>query len=256
MNNKLKQPIIIALLFLMGFVLNAQDDKIENLTFEETPVINESPVYFSIGLGYLGNFFFANYTDVNTKIKSSFTGLPELSGPVYMQGAHGFVSIGIIKNLRFGFFGYGGTKSVTMTSGTNTMGVNYGVGITGASIDYGIVMFKSFAVLPGINIGAASVDIDFYNTSSTIDWNNINNVPETSGYLKRMEGKFYYIQPNISLEYALSPFLMFKAGAGYSLSFSPSWKYNTNATLDNVPSSINASGLNAFIGLSLGIFNF
>jgi len=243
------------------FPIFAQDDKVDNITFEEAPVITERPTYFGIGLGYLGTFIFPSYADLNTKIKTDFsanplTTIPQYKNPVYLSGAHGFTGIGIIPNIRVGFFGYSGTNSVTKANLDTTTGSSIKIGMTGLSIDYGIVLFKSFAILPGVSFGLATVDLEFYKANSSYNWGDVTDPPKQGGYMQRMEGSFYFVQPNVNFEYAVKPYLMIRGDIGYSLSFSPTWKYNTNATLNNVPSGINSSGLTLQLGVFVGLFNF
>jgi hypothetical protein len=253
---KLNKILFLILIIICTGLVYAQDNRLDSTHFEEAPVITEKPVYFGIGLGYVGTFIFPSYTDIN-KINEKFPGLPQFSGPVFLSGAHGFTGIGVIPNLRVGFFGYSGSSSVTKQNpDTSTLGSNISLSLTGISIDYGMVLFKSFAILPGLNLGWSNVTLDYYQVKSNIDWNNFTNGTLQSSYLNRAEGSFWFVQPHIDIEYALKPFLMIRGNISYGLSFSSSWKYNTNATLNNVPSGINSSGLSLQIGIFIGLFNF
>jgi hypothetical protein len=49
---------------------------------------------------------------------------------------------------------------------------------------------------------------------------------------------------------------MLRANVNYNLTFGNNWTYNRNATLNNVPTGINANGLSAQIGLFIGIFGY
>jgi hypothetical protein len=247
------KKITLALLLILFFTLGvfSQDEQIDNLQFEETPVIEQRPTYFAIGAGYVGNLLFMNLDDVNslmTKID-----LPEYKGSVYTAGAHGFTGIGIIPNIRLGFFGIGGSNSVEKND-TMNFGSKLSVGTTGFSIDYGYVLFQHFSLLAGINAGWSSIELEIYRTDKSNSWGNINN--NQSGYFKRVEGDFWFVQPNLYMEYAITPFLMARAAAGYSFSFAPSWTISSSSELTDVPETMNTSGLNLQFGICVGLFNF
>ena len=251
-----KLSLLFVSLTMLFVNLVAQDDKIESLQFEETPIVEERPPYFGIGAGYVGTFIFADYSQINSLFKTNNFGLPEFKNPIYMSGAHGFTGIGIIPNIRVGFFGSSGTASVTNNVGDTLKGATYSVSFGGFSVNYGIVLFKSFALVPGVNLGWSSATLEIYKTSSNYDWTKIDNNIDQNAYNKRAEGTFWFAQPHLDIEYVLTPFLMVRANVGYSASFSPTWKYHKEASLSNVPSGINTSGLTAQFGILVGLFNF
>ncbi len=247
---------VLILSMFLSINLFSQDDKVDNMQFEETPVIEERPNYFAIGAGYVGTFIFANYSEVNSLLSSNKLDLPEFKNPIYMSGAHGVTGIGIIPNIRVGFFGLGGTANVNRNIGDTLKGASYSISLGGFSLNYGIVLFKSFAILPGVNLGWSSATLEVYKTSKSFDWTKLDNKDEVNAYNKRAEGTFWFAQPHIDMEYALTPFLMVRANVGYSMSFLPTWKYNKEATLDNVPSGLNTSGMTLQFGILVGLFNF
>lgn len=228
----------------------AQDNGNLNFQFEETEMTEIKPPYFGLGGGYIGGFVFPKFDEVKIK----FSDFSDLKGGVYLSGAEGFSAIAIVPNVRLGFFGLNGSKSYEKARSDTTTGVSYAIGFTGFSIDYGYVPFKSFALLSGVNIGWSNITIEKYKSRSRIDWPDLSNDP--TAYFWSIEGKFWFIEPKINVEYAITPFFMIRTGIGYSFVFSKKWKYNRFATVDNVPTSLNTNGFKVQFGLFLGLFNY
>lgn len=265
---------LITLLFVTTINMFSQDEEIDDLTFEVTPLQEEKPPYFSVAGGYMGTIVFLNFDELNKTAKG--LALEELSSPIYMSGVQGFSAIGIIPNLRLGFQGMGGWRLVESDvkipknpiavpplndSITVKRSFEYAVSYNGISIDYGIILFKSLAIVPGITVGWGDVTLESFQTKNDIDWNNYGNENNfETDYFKRAKAVFSYVQPNLNIEYALTPFFMFRFNAGYFYSFALTgdwdWKYNRSASMKNTPSDINASGLSVQFGLFLGLFNY
>jgi len=149
----------ITFVFILGFALSvnlkAQDDRLDDMDFEEIPIVEQRPDYFSIGAGYLGDFRFINFDEINKKLEEF--SLPGFSGNMFISGAHGFAGIGIIPNLRLGFMGISGSSNINQDDAQHKTGSNLFLDVTAFSIDYGIVLFSHFAVLPGVKVGWSSL---------------------------------------------------------------------------------------------------
>jgi len=253
-----KITLLLIMLFVsMGFV-QAQDEQLDDMDFEEIPAVKESPTYFAIGAGYVGALNYINLNEINSKFKNDFN-LPELSSPIYLSGVHGFTGIGIIPNLRLGFLGFSGSSEVSDNIDTIKHGSKLSASLMGFTLDYGFVLFKHFAILPGIQAGWSSLEQNYYetlNTSNSPNWNDLEPNSDGKYFSKNIKGSFVFVQPELSLEYALTPFLMTRAAVGYGFSFLPEWEYNSSADLKGVPDAINTGGLNLQFGVFVGLFNF
>lgn len=251
--------LIFCLLFLNDN-LYSQDDRLDELEFESTTIKEEKPPYFAIGGGYTGTFIFTNFDALNKKLGEQTFRFAEnaFSAPIYLSGVQGFTAIGIIPNVRLGFLGMGGSKTVEKKDTVINLNkfVEYSLSFQGVSIDYGFVLMKSIALIPGITFGWGSRTIEVYQAPAEIPWDEFNAIGDPRKFLNRAEGNFYFVQPNINFEYALTPFFMIRANAGYSLSFGGEWKFNRTANLTNVPDNINANGFTVQFGLFLGLFNY
>lgn len=252
------KKLLILAIVIFASVFNgfAQDNMLDSLNFEVSAVKEEKPPYFALGGGYTGTFLFADMTELN-KIAKNY-GLSDLKSNIYLSGVQGFTAIGIIPNLRLGFWGLGGSQKTELKIDTAslTRGLNYSLSFTGFSIDYGINLIKSLAVLPGISAGWVTATMEAYQSSNSFDFANFKPGNDLNNYRQRAEGSFYFIQPNLNLEYAVTPFLMARLNVGYSYSFSGDWKYNQDATLTNVPTGINANGMTVQFGVFVGLFNY
>lgn len=245
--------LIIAFMLVSNINSFAQDDKLDSLSFEVTPVKEEKPPYFALGGGYTGTFLLLKMDDLNAHLKANNFGMSDLKSSMYMSGVQGFTAIGIVPNLRIGFFGMSGTQTSENNVGDTITGVDFSLSYTGFALDYGIILGKSIAILPGISAGWVKATIESYRSKNTAEW--VAFKPESAN-MYRAEKSAYFIQPNINLEYALTPFLMARVNAGYSMSFSGDWKYNNTGTLSNVPKGINANGLTLQFGVFVGLFNY
>ncbi len=242
--------LIMIFLFAISELAFSQSEH-EGIQFEESNVKIENPSYFGLGGGYVGSFLFLNLDEINTISKEM--SLNDLKSPFFLSGAQGFTAIGIIPNIRIGFSGYSGLKKVEKVNDyKTTFGLKYGVGFTGFSIDYGFVIFKNFAILPGLGLGWSSIEITKYNISN-FDWSNLKSNIYTSNIL---EGNFLFLEPHLTVEFAVTPFLMIRLGAQYPFSFAGKWNVNDVIEVTNVPSSLKPTGFAINFGIFVGLFNY
>ena len=256
----MKYRIILSTIFLSLF-LNfafAQDDRLDEYSFEQEPIQTESATYFGVGGGYTFTFHFANFDMINAKATSF--GLKEFDGQMLLSGGEGFTGVLFVKNLNVGFFSYGGkldvTKDTLISSKNYKKALEYSTGFTGLNIDYGIVPFKSFAIKPGVGIGWGSLELETYQTENNFDWDGFKSQSDQNNFINRAESSFIFVKPNISFEYALTNYLLIRANASYAMTFGYDWKYNNTATLNNVPDDLNSNGMQIQIGVFVGLFNF
>lgn len=256
----------LALILFGSVTAWSQDDMLDSLdlSFESTPIKEEQIPYFAIAGGFTGTFFFANFDEMNALIKSNFPSLAgeEFSGSLFMPGAEGFTAIGIIPNMRLGFFGAGGSKSIKSINSDTTRSMDYAVSFNGLSFDYAWVPTRRLAVIVGANLGWGTMAIEYYRTTKELNWNDFGEDVNPNNFMNRAEAGFWLIQPHLNIEFAVTPFIALRGSAGYSFSLMGNWKFNQNSTFPPSPASnkppdkLNASGLYAQFGLFLGLFNY
>lgn len=244
-----KLTLLVVILVITSGLIFSQDD-VDNIQFEESNVQIEKPPYFGLGGGYVGNFLFNKLDDINSLCKT--LGIEEIKSPMYLSGAQGFTAIGIVPNLRVGFSGYSGFKRSEKKENFSTKGLKTDFYYASFAVDYGIVLFKSFAVLPGVNFGWSKITLNKY-LISQFSYNDLKSNTYTSNIL---EGSFWFVQPVLNFEFAATPFLMLRLGGGYPVSFSPKWKINDVNEVADVPSGIKPNGFVVNFGIFVGLFNY
>ena len=253
--------IVLAILLLGSNFLWSQDDMLDSLdlSFESTPIREEKVPYFAIAGGFTGTFFFANFSEIDKLIESNFPsmGKERFSGSnIFMPGAEGFTAIGIIQNMRLSFFGTGGSKTIKSKIADTTRSIDYSVSFNGLSFDYAFVPTRRLAILIGTNLGWGTLSIEYFKTTSEVNWNEFGENVNPNNFMTRAESGIWLIQPHLNIEFAVTPFIALRANAGYSYSIKGDWKLNQNASLKEVPSNVNGNGLYAQFGLFVGLFNY
>jgi len=240
----------------LGF---AQDDRLDEIPFEEEEIVdNRSKPYGAVAGGFIYNFLFMNFDDLNAKM--SEIGLSELSGPLQVYGGQGFTVLPWIPNVRFGVMGAGGSTLTDKTIDVNTgitSQAEYSVTYTGLAIDYGWVVTDGLAVLGGATFGFGSQELAIYN-GTDITWGQIiEPQPLINQGIQKLEQGLILIQPQLSIEWAFTDLFMLRANASYNLNLSTddNWEYNNVSTITDMP-EINPNGFNVQLGLFVGLFNY
>ncbi len=275
MRNKFFIALIAIFVVNISF-LYAQDDNLDSLDFEyqEADEFEEAnTTYFTFGGGFVLNMLKLNFDDLNKHLLDNkfINSNDKLDGYLYQLGGQGFISIGVIPNIRLGFLSVGGSKTPwekgkldTTTSPIVTKYLDYHTSFTGLTIDYAILPIKNFrfVVLPGVAIGRGSIKIETYRSEGEIDWNDYKFENRNNDYYSSLESGFWYFTPNVNFEYSPTDFSLFRLSIGYSLSMmgdisiNNDWKMNNQTEIINMPSGINSNGLNIQFGIFLGLFNF
>jgi hypothetical protein len=248
-----------AMFLFRGETLRAQDDKLDKLSFEDSPLLDEKPPYFAVAGGFLGTFLFTNFDELN-KAATSF-GVGEFKSPVFLTGAQGFTAIGVVPNLRLGVLSVGGKatsqKNIDTATVTNTMPVTktmeYSTSLTGFTIDYAIQPFKRFAIIPGVMLGFGTVAVERSQTTKTRNFDDP--LPKIDNFFHRLDASTTILQPNLNIEYAITQFSMIRVNAGYMMSFLGDWKADRQTVVTGVPDKMNSSGLTLQFGIFVGLFN-
>lgn len=254
----------LAIFFLLAISLTpmmAQDDRLDELGFEEAPLKDEPIPYFAVGVGPILNVAFPNIDDVNARAVE--LGLDEMSTPMLQWGVEIFSAIGVIPNVRAGFSWVNGevktNKSMTVDGQSVDRAMNYDMSLATIYADYAIVPTKGLAILPGLGFGWGTQTITTYQGVADRDWTdyadstNINTSPDA---FSELENGVLYLVPRVNLEYAVTPFIGVRAQAAYTWQFSAgSWNGNRTSTVSGVPDGINVSAFSAQVGVFVGLFN-
>ena len=253
-----KFSLILFVLSITFLNVWSQDKKLDEYSFDTEPIQKEKVPYFAFAGGVTSSFYFADFSALNeqlTKPGHDFN-VGKFDGQLTMIGGEGFTGLIYINNLRAGFFSYGGGKILENNNADYKRTVEYRAALYGLSLDYAYVPFRKFAVLPGVSFGRGALEVNTYQAKADASWNNYNPVGDTLNFQNQAETGFWFVKPSINLEYAIAEYLMFRVGASYNLQLGSSWTLNKNATLNNVPDKISASGMNIQLGIFVGLFNY
>lgn len=259
MNRSLFMPVsqklsIIAFAVLFSFLgictASAQDDKLNQFSFEDVPTEDVRPPYFAVAGGFTTTWLFTNLTDLNGFTNGIVGG--NYTSPLLMFGGEGFAAIGFIPNLRVGIMG--ATSFNLLQNEAKTRRTEFTLSLTGIGIDYAITPVKGFSIIPGVVGGLGVSNIEITQTSGSQAFTQIT-TPSATNYMRRLRSNFTYVQPRLNIEYAFTSFSMLRVNAGYNLSFMGDWQADNAAPVTGVPAGINATGLSIQAGLFVGLFN-
>lgn len=249
------------LLFLLMFTMSVnvfavQDDRLDELPFDEEPLEETTKNYFAIGGGPTLSFVFLNFDDMNKFITTKdLVTDKKLEGPLIMTGGTGFTGVPWVPNLRVGVSGMAGTSSVEYLVGTAKKQVDYTVSSFGLNFDYGFVLTKSLALLPGVGVNFGSTTIEYINNGQDLPWENPNTL--VNSYIARMNNDYIMLQPSLNLEWAALDYLAIRFGGGFSYQVNASeWTLNKNDKVTGAPDGLKLSAPYAQIGILVGLFNY
>jgi hypothetical protein len=231
----------------------AQDDKLNQFSFEDVPTEEAKPPYFAISGGFTSTWLFTNLSDVNS-LASAVVGRG-YNSPIVLFGGEAFVAIGIIPNVRVGFMSVGSVNTLETSGPSPSKQTRYGVSMNGLSIDYAFTPFKGFSLVPGVRGGWGEVGIEISESAAASQAYPIYPVAASGSTMRRMRSDMFFVMPNLNIEYAFTLVSMVRLNVGYNLSFMQDWRVDNIANLTGVPTTINATGLTAQIGLFVGLFN-
>ena len=243
---------------LMPMFLTAQDDEIDNLPFDNEPLRDDSRSYFVLAGGLTYDFLMVNEDNLNSFFDMQSESDFKLSAPIQLTGGQGVTGIPWVKNLRVGVFGYGGSteSEISALSGTEIGDGEAQNSLTaslfGFSVHYGYVPFEHFAILGGLNAGWGDVTFETFSASGEMKTDIASDFR-----MDRFEKNYFFVMPNIQIEYALANFIILRADASYNMTVGQdeNWTQNYLGT-NSVNPDFDLSGLKVGFGVMVGLVNF
>jgi hypothetical protein len=243
--------VILVLVGSLATSLFAQDDKLNQFSFEDVPTEDVRPPYFAVSGGPTATWLFTNLGDVNSFVGGITGGT--YSSPLLMFGAEGFFAIGFIPNVRAGVMGAASVN--VLQNDAKTRRVEYALSLTGLILDYAITPLKGFSIIPGVAGGLGAANFEISQSSGNQTFPQITPTATSANYMRRLRSNLSFVQPRLNIEYAFTSFSMIRVNAGYNLSFMGDWQADNISTVTGVPAGINATGLTVQVGLFVGLFN-
>lgn len=214
---------------------------------------------FAVGGGFITSWFLPDLSAIN-QVGNGF-GVPELAKSGFIgTGGAGYVYIGIVKGLRIGGLGIGGSTQQSAVVNGYVNKLIYHSAFGGLTVEYSLPYFRKYAISAGLIIGAGSSSIEIAHHKGTFDWQSVWNEASSGAsadsYSRVLRSSYYLLAPTINADFVLSRVISFRVGAGYSFPLFPGWTMDDAQDLHNVPSKANGGGLFLTAGILVGFFTF
>lgn len=258
--------VFIVLLALAGasqFAMAQTDDDFElDYNFDSIPVDDYRDLdYIGFGGGYLGMYSLLNYDELNT-VAAQF-GMEDFSGGMLMNGGGGFIGGLGIRNVRFGFYGVGGSLEKTTSTDVYNRTLRFSSSLVALQLDYAIFMPPDGLMLfPGVMVGRGSNSLELHQVANdSVDFGALFNTGTFNGTGDGTDPNRYaqisrntlHVQPTLNIEYAINQYVVVRGGAGYSFNFGGTWNDLSGTDVEGVP-DITSDGLGIHFGLFVGLF--
>lgn len=216
---------------------------------------------FGGGGGFVPGLIFPNLDPLNKVLPADF---PRLNNKaVFTTGGAGFIYIGLIKFLRIGGGGFGGSTSELAQSSTDNFRreVRYSIGGGGFTVEYTLPFVRSFGISIGTMIGGGSITAEIYKNRGDFNWNDLtgifgNSSPQSDAVSRTISGSYWLISPGINIDIPIYRFVALRVGGGYQISLGESWTIENGQKLNGVPSEFNSNSFFIQTGVFLGFFAF
>lgn len=212
---------------------------------------------FGLAGGITPVYAFPDFEEFN-KQTASF-GMEEFpSQGMLSWGGSGFVYILLVKNLRVGGTGFGGTVTRESSIGGYNYEAKYSMGMGAVTVEYTLPFIQGFNVSVGTMLGVGNVKMEMYKNNSEFDWDNIFNEfnGNTDSFSRVMKNSFYTISPTLNIEIPLNRLAVVRIGGGYIFSLGDEWTVENDVKLNNVPEGLSSNSFYLQTGLLIGIFAF
>lgn len=239
--------ILILLIIAFAGSSNSQDKK-----YFDSP--------FGFGGGFTPAWFFPGVEKLNEHVKSF--GVPEIgTSGFYLSGGGGFVYLPIVRNLRIGGVGLGGSTSEKSLVNGYEHEIQYDNGFGGITVEYTLPLLKNIAVSVGAIIGSGETVIRISRTKGKLEWSGMwSELSDTSrsasSYSRELKNSYFSIVPVINIDIPFYRFLSFRIGGGYNLAIGNEWLDESGNEVINTPKEISGSGLFIQTGIMLGFFSY
>ena len=209
---------------------------------------------FGLAVGVTAQWNLPDFNPINEKLAAlGLENFPESGLITY--GGGGYAYLMFIENLRIGGMGFSGSVSRNSTINSINKEVVYSTGGGALTLEYTIPAIKKIAVSVGVMIGGGSTDIEIFENTSNLSWNDVwNNIPGSS--YQKIKNSYYNISPIINMDIPFNRFLALRVGTGYQFTIFNDWEYNNARELNEVPSNLNSDMFFIQVGVFVGFFAF
>ena len=215
---------------------------------------------FALGGGFTPGWIIPDFNAINNQLTSFGVDKFSSSG-FFTSGGIGYVSIGVIKNIRIGGMGFGGSVTHKGSKDGFSKEAKYSTGMGGITIEYSLPFIKDVAISAGAVIGIGSSSLELYQNNGSYDWNNVwkevtDPNEKTQNINRSISNTFFTLVPTINIDIPVYRFFAFRIGGGCMFDLSKNWKADNGQTLNNVPSDLNSNAIFIQAGIFVGYFNY
>lgn len=249
--------------------VQAQDDELDDFTFEEIPIDEGDEPYFAVGIAGVGTFLFMDMDPVNAMTMDMFPE-DEISSPLLMTGVEGFIP-SFWQNVRLGFYAAAGEEELSKSIGvtiddqtyTGYARAQFETAMSALNFEYVVqTPLKELVIVPGVSGGWGAMTLDRQTVWTDASGAYINPafVEGNDGTLELVNETFantYWLaRVNLNIEFMPTEFLMIRAQAGYMASFNNDWEVNgfSDVTIPEADMGIESSGAYAGFAVAFGFF--
>lgn len=214
---------------------------------------------FALGLGFTPSWIFPDYSAVNTQLKNS--GFSEFAGSGFIAyGGAGHLSIPVVKNLRIGGMGFGGSSRNSVVIGGVEKQAVYSASLGGFTAEYTLPFIKSVAVSIGAVIGGGSTTVELYrHKDGQFDWGNAwNEAGDSSSvnFYRKFYNSYFTVTPTLNIDIPIYRFLAFRIGGGYQIALDNQWHMDNGIALSSRPGGLKSNWFFIQTGIFIGYFSY
>lgn len=250
-----RSALMFILLSLPLFPLVAQNQQQDD---EILPPSRSASAKMGGAGGFTPFYLFMDVNPINEILRKSNAAEFD-NGRMLLLGGQGYAYIYVVKNLRIGGMGAGGSMKSRSLQGSTRREVQMDVGFGGLTVDYVIPVVPRLDVAVGILLGSGGVDLSINRDNGTGKvwddlWSEFGDSLAAQEYTRKMSGSFFIYQPSVNVEFALLRWVGIRAGVSYLGMAGGSWQLDSKYDIYGVPSTVSGRGLMINAGVFMGTF--
>lgn len=221
---------------------------------------------FALGLGFTPAWVIPDFSTFNSTMKNVGFATGEFpSGGFAAWGGAGHVSLPMIKNLRIGGMGFGGSVSRKTRAGQYEREARYSASLGGFTIEYTLPFIHSVAVSVGSLIGGGSTTLELYENTGSLPWDDVwirwgesppaDNLPD-AGFSRKIYNSYFTLTPTLNIDIPVYRFLAFRIGAGYQFALNNTWHMDNGTEIRGVPDKLKSDWFFIQTGIFIGYFSY
>ncbi len=256
--------VVVAIVMgaLLWTAARAQDEAIEDFSFEDLPEAEVGSFYEVLGVGVIGTAQFLDVTAVQDLVAQLFPKTqPTFDAPLYCTGVYVMESFFPGAKFRFGFLYASGSKTI---EGTELLALDsvavkrrlsYAVSYNALTVDYAVVPVPRLALVGGVQLGWGSVQLEAAQSTMQRDFQQeFQFERNATNRMTSLSALHFFAAPQLAVEWSPAPTALLRVAGTYHFSWVGKWKVDNIQAIENVPETLHSGGPGLQIGLFIGLF--